>query len=331
MRSRFEEHGVILVRFGNSPKRAIPFKTDKPFKKITANLIAPDGSEGQKVELLADGQQVVGFGIHEDTRKPYGWVGGEPGNITREELPSISGDEAQQLIDDAVELLVVEHGYSRARERKKKRENGDLSSAERVEDWTILTENIRAGHQLHDSLCILAAKLVSSGMSGGAAVNFLRGLMDTSVVKNSDAKRWKARRDGILRAVDSATENALREANDAAPDWSEFGQSKPPTEHGSDDAKSKAAHTEQPGLTPVDLWASFPPPELPSGLLPKAIEKYAREEAKAMGADVAGIAMGALTVCAAAISDRIQLQVKKHSSRNWKEFSKIVGGADRRS
>jgi hypothetical protein len=68
----------ILVRFGLAPKRAVLFRTDEPFKKIQQSLIAPDGKEGQKIELLADGQQIVAFGIHPDTRKPYGWHGGSP-------------------------------------------------------------------------------------------------------------------------------------------------------------------------------------------------------------------------------------------------------------
>jgi len=83
-------------------------------------VIAPDGDETQKIELLADGQQVVGFGIHEDTNKPYEWFGGEPGVIRRGELPAINQTEAQQLVDDAVELLVLEHGYQRAKDRPKK-------------------------------------------------------------------------------------------------------------------------------------------------------------------------------------------------------------------
>src|SRR5262249_15613718 len=45
VRERFEERGFVLVRIGKAPKRAIPFRTDTPFKKIVANLIAPDGSE----------------------------------------------------------------------------------------------------------------------------------------------------------------------------------------------------------------------------------------------------------------------------------------------
>jgi hypothetical protein len=106
VRERFEDHGVILVRFGTPPKRAIPFRTDTPFKKITVNLIAPDGDQKQKIELLSDGQQVVGFGIHEDTGKPYEWFGGEPGVIRRGELPAINQTEAQQLVDDAVEVSI---------------------------------------------------------------------------------------------------------------------------------------------------------------------------------------------------------------------------------
>jgi len=58
------------------------------------------------------------------------------------------------------------------------------------------------------------------------------------------------------------------------------------------DTKTKEAPAASSGLMPVDLWASFPPPELPADLLPKVIENYARAEAKTMGADVAGIAMG---------------------------------------
>src|SRR4051812_1605358 len=39
-RARFEEQGRVLVRIGQSPKRAIPFRAAVPFKKISASLIA---------------------------------------------------------------------------------------------------------------------------------------------------------------------------------------------------------------------------------------------------------------------------------------------------
>jgi hypothetical protein len=78
--------------------------------------------------------------------------------------------------------------------------------------------------------------------------------------------------------------------------------------------------------TPIDLWASFTPPELPKGLLPELIEKFARIEGAMMGADPAGLAMAALTICAAAIPDHVKLQPKKHvdfwteSARLWTYF-----------
>jgi hypothetical protein len=191
VRDRYEtDRGCVLVRIGKAPKRAIPFRTNEPFKKVTANLIAPDGSEGQKLELLADGQQVVAFGIHPETRKPYSWFGGEPGEIKREDLPYLSEADARQLVEDAVELLVQEHGYRRAGERPKKARQGngqDLGGG--VGDWGHLAGSILAGRELHDGLRNLAGKLIASGMGKGAAVNLLRGLMQQSAALHDD--RWQ--------------------------------------------------------------------------------------------------------------------------------------------
>jgi Bifunctional DNA primase/polymerase, N-terminal len=41
VRDRYADCGVLLSRVGKAPKRAIPFRTDTPFKKITAFLVAP--------------------------------------------------------------------------------------------------------------------------------------------------------------------------------------------------------------------------------------------------------------------------------------------------
>jgi hypothetical protein len=73
---------------------------------------------------------------------------------------------------------------------------------------------------------------------------------------------------------------------------------------------------------PVDLWGKFDPPELPIGLLPAAIEKYARVEGGNMGCDPAGLAMAALTVCAAVISDTIRLQPKEYDEQ-WTEPARV--------
>jgi hypothetical protein len=206
VRERFEEHGYFLVRVGRAPKRAVLFRTDTPFKKITAELISPTGGSGQKLEFLGDGQQVVCYGLHKETKRPYLWHGGEPGKIKREDLPYIREEQARQLVNDAVELLCKDFGYERARARPRKKGNGaDEGSA----DWGHLAEAIRKGQSLHDNLRDLAAKLVVSGMDTGAAINFLRGLMDQ--VEGEHDARWKARRDDIPRLVESAAEKPKEE------------------------------------------------------------------------------------------------------------------------
>jgi hypothetical protein len=198
VRERFEERGHILVRVGLAPKRAIPFRTDTPFEKIKVPLIAPDGKEGQKIELLCDGQQLACFGIHPDTHKPYAWSGGDLRTIARESLPDISAAEAQQLVDDAVALLVHDFGYQRAPERPP-RGSADTGSAA---DWGYLLENIRVGRDWHDSLLALSGKLVTSGAHGGAVTNLLRAAMNNSSQPH-DA-RWQERYDDIPRLVGGA-------------------------------------------------------------------------------------------------------------------------------
>ena len=73
---------------------------------------------------------------------------------------------------------------------------------------------------------------------------------------------------------------------------------------------------------PVDLWSRYEEPELPSGLLPGTLEAFARRQAAVMGADAAGMAMAALTVCATAIPDCIEIQVKRNDP-SWREHARM--------
>lgn len=75
-------------------------------------------------------------------------------------------------------------------------------------------------------------------------------------------------------------------------------------------------------VDPVDLWAGHTAPELPQGLLPGPIETFARSHAETMGVDPAGLAMACLAVCAAAITDEIELQVKQHDP-TWRESARL--------
>jgi hypothetical protein len=188
------------VRIGKPPKRAIPFRTEAPFPKITAALTRP-GFEGlgEKLELLCDRQQLVVHGIHPQTTKPYAWFGGTPWTVPRDELPLIDPQQAGKLVSDIVDLLIKEHGYAAARISSR----GLSTPSESNPDWNVLVANIINGADLHESIRNLAAKLIRSGMHPGAAVHTLRALMRASSIPHDD--RWRERYDDIPRQVFTAT------------------------------------------------------------------------------------------------------------------------------
>jgi len=123
-REHFEERGCILVRFGKAPKRMILLRTDEPFKKILRIFIAPDGTE-QQIEIMADGQQVVVFGTHKETKRPYSWHGGKPGETSREDLPYVRESDMLAFLDTAAELLIKEFGFKTKDDGGKHKANGD--------------------------------------------------------------------------------------------------------------------------------------------------------------------------------------------------------------
>jgi DNA polymerase I-like protein with 3'-5' exonuclease and polymerase domains len=79
------------------------------------------------------------------------------------------------------------------------------------------------------------------------------------------------------------------------------------------------------GGKPVDLWGQFNSPPLPRGLLPPVIERFAFEQGTLMGADPAGLALGALAVCAAALPDHTRIQVKRYDP-SWFEAARLWVG-----
>jgi hypothetical protein len=255
IRERFEERGYFLPRIGKAPKRAIPFRTDVPFDKITVNLTRA-GYEGlgEKIEFLADGQQIVVDGIHPDTGKPYSWPLGDPANIKREDLPYISAEEAQQLVDDVVELLIRDFGYVRAAERPKRTKgNGHQIVSDQIAkelDWQVLVGGILKGERLHDNILELTAKFVASGMNGGAAVNLTRALMELSAAPRDD--RWEDRFSDIVRAVQTALDKGF------APEEEDEEEEQPAT------ASPPPGAGTQPGSQP-----GSPPPPPPPGAGPQ--------------------------------------------------------------
>jgi hypothetical protein len=99
-----------LIRVGQSPKRAILFRCDKPFTKISTGKWV-DGKEIEhQVEVLCLGQQIVVYGNHPNTGRAYVWIGARPGQTPRTSLPLLTPEAAQTLIDRA-RTLFQERGW----------------------------------------------------------------------------------------------------------------------------------------------------------------------------------------------------------------------------
>ena len=202
IRDAFSERGVVMSRIGKPPKRAILFRTSRPFRKITALLRAPGGGE-EKIELLADGQQVVVDGIHPDTGKPYWWRSGAPWHVPRADLPYLDEAEARALVDYIVSIA-GDFGYASAASTRPASGNGGNGGGngdDRCDRWVALVGNIGAGRALHDSIRDLACMLILAGMNPGAAKHLLDALAER--IEPYDA-RVEARLRDIPRAIDSA-------------------------------------------------------------------------------------------------------------------------------
>jgi hypothetical protein len=125
----FGRTGVILRRVGRAPKRAILFQTPEPFAKRLALFDAP-ATDGKlpRIEILARGQQLIAYGIHPDTRRPYLWEPAGPMQVPARQLPVITAKTADQFLADAVRLLKRQCGWRCNNQRKKERSTSTCSS-----------------------------------------------------------------------------------------------------------------------------------------------------------------------------------------------------------
>lgn len=97
--------GITPKRVGLAPKWAMVYWTDEPFGKVSSPVYR-DWITGMdhKVEILADGQQVVVYAIHPDTGLPYTWTGGGLIERPANELPKLTRDMAETIVAEFVRL-----------------------------------------------------------------------------------------------------------------------------------------------------------------------------------------------------------------------------------
>jgi AAA domain/Bifunctional DNA primase/polymerase, N-terminal len=159
--------GTILKRVGQPPKRLIPFRCIAPFKKISATFKAPDDTV-HKVEVLADGQQFVAEGIHENTQQPYRWADNVCLlDVAHEYLPLIDEALARRFVDEAREIMkgagwteVNAQGEPKKRSKTNGRARPDVNADNEA---TALGSSIYGRSALRDECAKIAAMPKDSG------------------------------------------------------------------------------------------------------------------------------------------------------------------------
>lgn len=136
------------MRVGRWPKRLRVFRTDEPFAKLASPRYSEDAvqtHDGGKakwralgdihqVEILGDGQQFAAYHVHPDIQRPYQWRTEDthPAITPADDLPTITVEQARQIIDYFVELAEERGWVAMTKGRL-----GRVTQAGDDDDWTV--------------------------------------------------------------------------------------------------------------------------------------------------------------------------------------------------
>lgn len=143
--------GVAPIRIGRKPKALLVFRTDEPFGKIRSNEYTDFLGNRHAVEVLGKGQQFVAYAVHPDTKEPYGWPKKELVDIRREDLPTLSREQAEEFVAYFESIV--------------------------PEDWELSRKGVSVTHSEEDDLLTLRPRL-------GRSIDEIAKWIDT--VKNDD-------------------------------------------------------------------------------------------------------------------------------------------------
>jgi len=312
--------GVVLGRTGLAPKRLIPFRCATPFKKICTPWFEADGVK-HRVEVLADGQQFVAEGIHVDTGKPYSWGDGvHVLNVPQADLAVMDEALARRIVAAASEIM-TQSGWA---------EIGANGAAETgpTDEMRTATAADFDPQYFRTALKNECAELAAMA-KGGRNEKLNRaafGLFQLVAIGGLDENEVRERLFAAAEACGLVAEDGEESVRATIKSGAKAGRAQPrqvsDRTNGHAGEREEDADHEEEKVIPIDLWAKFDPPTLPRDVLPKVIEQFAFEQGELMGADPAGLALAALTVCGAAIPDRVELQVKEHDP-SWRESARL--------
>jgi AAA domain/Bifunctional DNA primase/polymerase, N-terminal len=216
VRDWFAEKGILLVRFGQMPKRALLFRTEVPFGKLGRNF--EDGSgKPHKIEFLGAGQQIVVHGIHPDTLKEYVWANGRsPFTVSRDELPPIDETEARQLVDYLASVLIERHGFREALQPRGSRANGSGAQADNGATPPPDLATMRFGVNVHDTQLRHVASQLCAGIPVDDIIPEVLDATRAAVAHVPECADWdwaKEERDIAKMAFDFVCKHAVERPN----------------------------------------------------------------------------------------------------------------------
>lgn len=86
------------LRIGKHPKQMLVYRAEQPFQSFDA----------KPLQVLAQGRQFVGYGIHPSTGEPYSWPESSLNEIDFAGLPSITERQARAFMSEAIKLIPAE-------------------------------------------------------------------------------------------------------------------------------------------------------------------------------------------------------------------------------
>ena len=122
--------GETVYRVGNAPKTVFLYRAEKEGIKKKFSLRYDIGC----IEICGQGQQVVAFGTHPGTKRPYTWPGVLDSilNISADQLTIVSEDDIQKIIQHFE--TVTEQAGHKALNKNDKLPNRMLSDADSIFD-----------------------------------------------------------------------------------------------------------------------------------------------------------------------------------------------------
>jgi len=88
-----------LERIGRAPKSALFLRMDEPGFKVGNTEKHEKNGLSAQVEVRSVSRQIVAYGVHPETNKPYTWPRGELWATPRDELPAANRDDIETFRD----------------------------------------------------------------------------------------------------------------------------------------------------------------------------------------------------------------------------------------